>query len=249
VANWKLGRLWQTLTYFEIIPIINFWQRLGKRSQAKSDQDLNMVILVAGATGGVGKRVTQRLIAGNYRVRALVRDAARAKEIFGSQVELFEADLTIAQTLKPEMKVQPVEGDTPTREKYYQGIKFYLPEVVDVPELVEYEGIKNLIQVVSKYLPAATGKILFDFTNPNADIKETWGAVDDVVMGGVSQSNIRLADQRAFFSGIVSTDNNGMANVISLLLAAKENGMVWAIVILLTRFIIFPPRFGFLLQI
>jgi len=222
VANWKLGRLWQTLTYFEIIPIINFWQRLGKRSQAKSDQDLNMVILVAGATGGVGKRVTQRLIAGNYRVRALVRDAARAKEIFGSQVELFEADLTIAQTLKPEMmagvsqvicctgtKVQPVEGDTPTREKYYQGIKFYLPEVVDVPELVEYEGIKNLIQVVSKYLPAATGKILFDFTNPNADIKETWGAVDDVVMGGVSQSNIRLADQRAFFSGIVSTDNNG----------------------------------------
>jgi len=54
VANWKLGRLWQTLTYFEIIPIINFWQRLGKRSQAKSDQDLNMVILVAGATIGLG---------------------------------------------------------------------------------------------------------------------------------------------------------------------------------------------------
>ncbi|MEO1006426.1 MAG: CIA30 family protein, partial [Cyanobacteria bacterium J06638_38] len=32
---------------------------------------------------------------------------------------------------------------------------------------------------------------------------------DDVVMGGVSQSNIRLGSDRAFFSGIVSTDNNG----------------------------------------
>lgn len=222
MTNWKLGRLWQTLTYFEIIPVINFWQRVFKPSQTKASQHKNMVILVAGATGGVGKRVTKILLEQNYRVRALVRDAAKAKEILGEQVELFEADITIAETLKPAMmqdvsqvicctgtKVQPVEGDTPTREKYYQGIKFYLPEVVDIPELVEYKGIKNLTQVVSKHIPEATVKMLFDFTNPNADLKETWGAVDDVVMGGVSQSNIRLTDQGALFSGIVSTDNNG----------------------------------------
>ncbi len=106
-------------------------------------------------------------------------------------------------------KVQPVEGDTPTREKYYQGIKFYMPEVVDTPELVEYEGIKNLVKVVAQHIPNADNKVIFDFANPNAQIKETWGAVDDVVMGGVSQSNIRLADNKAIFSGIVSTDNNG----------------------------------------
>ncbi|WP_319422002.1 CIA30 family protein [Pleurocapsa sp. FMAR1] len=181
-----------------------------------------MTILVAGATGGVGKRVVKNLLEQNYRVRALVRDTAKAQNMLGDRVELFAADITIPETLKPEMmqgvsavicctgtKVQPVEGDTPTREKYYQGIKFYLPEVVDTPELVEYAGIKNLVKVVWQHISPATDKVLFDFANPNADIKEAWGAIDDVVMGGVSQSNIRLAENKAIFSGIVSTDNNG----------------------------------------
>ncbi|MEN9519205.1 MAG: hypothetical protein RLZZ381_1793 [Cyanobacteriota bacterium] len=181
-----------------------------------------MTILVAGATGGVGKRVVQKLLARNYHVRALVRDSERAKAILGDQVELFEADLTIADTLKPAMmagisavicctgtKVQPVEGDTPNREKYYQGIKFYLPEVVDTPELVEYEGIKNLLQVISQHLPHPGEQVIFDFADPSSDLSETWGAIDDVVMGGVSQSKIHLADNKAIFTGVVSTDNNG----------------------------------------
>ena len=222
MTHWKFGRLWQTLTYFEIVPLVNCWQKIFKRNNSKSHRYTNMVILVAGATGGVGKRVTKILLEENYRVRALVRDAAKARDILGDGVELFEADITIPETLKPEMmrgvgavicctgtKVQPVEGDTPTREKYYQGVKFYLPEVVDTPELVEYEGIKNLVRVISQHIPAATEKVLFDFTNLNADIKETWGAIDDVVMGGVSQSGIRLVDDKAIFSGVVSTENNG----------------------------------------
>ena len=222
MTNWKLGRLWQTLTYFEIIPVINLWQRIFQPSQPKSHQQANMTILVAGATGGVGKRVTRKLLEHKFQVRAIVRDREKALKILGEQVELFEADITIPETLKPEMmqgidsvicctgtKVQPVEGDTPSREKYYQGIKFYLPEVVDTPELVEYEGIKNLVQVIAKHIPAATERVLFDFTNPNSSVKETWGAVDDVVMGGVSQSNIQLIDQKAIFTGNVSTENNG----------------------------------------
>ena len=222
MASWEFGRLWQTLTYFEIVPLVNCWQKIFKRSNSKSHRYTNMIILVAGATGGVGKRVSKKLLEQNYRVRVLVRDAAKAKDILGDEVELFEGDITIPETLKPEImqgvsavicctgtKVQPVEGDTPTREKYYQGVKFYLPEVVDTPELVEYEGIKNLVRVISQHIPAATERVLFDFTNPNADLKETWGAVDDVVMGGVSQSGIRLVDNKAIFSGVVSTENNG----------------------------------------
>lgn len=222
MTPWEFKRFWQTLTYFEIVPLVNWWQKIFKQSNSKSYRDTSMVILVAGATGGVGKRVTKKLLEQNYHVRALVRDAAKAKDILGDKVELFEADITIAETLKPEMmrgvsavicctgtKVQPVEGDTPTREKYYQGVKFYLPEVVDTPELVEYEGIKNLVRVISKHIAAATERVLFDFANPNADIKETWGAIDDVVMGGVSQSGIRLVDNKAIFSGVVSTENNG----------------------------------------
>jgi uncharacterized protein YbjT (DUF2867 family) len=221
VAKIKLGQLWQTLTFFEVIPSFNLWQKL-LRSPAQSHKQTKMTILVAGATGGVGKRVVEKLLARNYRVRALVRDVERGKAILGEQVELFEADLAIAATLKPELmagisavicctgtKVQPVEGDTPNREKYYQGIKFYLPEVVDIPELVEYEGIKNLLQVISQHLPPRGEQMIFDFANPTGDLLETWGAVDDVVMGGISQSKIRLLDRRAIFAGLVSTDNNG----------------------------------------
>lgn len=180
-------------------------------------------ILVAGATGGVGKRVVRRLLDNKYPVRALVRDSQKAREILGDKVELFEADLTLKETLTPKLmenvaaiicctgvRVQPVEGDTPSREKYYQGIKFYLPEVVDSPEMVEYQGIKNLIEAAQKYLKfKLPERTLFDFTKPSTELKETWGAVDDVVMGGVSQSSLRLDSKRAVFSGNVSTDNNG----------------------------------------
>ena len=51
--------------------------------------------------------------------------------------------------------------------------------------------------------------VLFDFQQPNPDMAETWGAVDDVVMGGVSASEFRLIPGAALFSGEVSTDNNG----------------------------------------
>ena len=123
------------------------------------------VILVAGATGGVGKRVVKRLLQRQAKVRALVRDAQRGRAILGDAVDSIEVDLTIPETFTSAVtegvtavicctgtKVQPVEGDTPSREKYYQGIKFYMPEVVDVPEKVEYEGMQNLVNAVKDRL-------------------------------------------------------------------------------------------------
>lgn len=224
-SKWDAGRLFQTLNYFEVLPFLGCLQRLFTgRSQTRTVSERanhQGIILVAGATGGVGKRVVRHLLDNNYTVRALVRDAQKAKEILGDRVSLFEGDITIPETLTPKLmenvtavccctgtKVRPVEGDTPTREKYYQGIKFYLPEVVDTPELVEYQGIKNLVNLAKKSLRVGE-KLLFDFTQPTADIKDTWGAVDDVVMGGISESSIRLTPNRAIFSGNVSTENNG----------------------------------------
>ena len=176
------------------------------------------VVLVAGATGGVGRRVVQRLIEQNYQVRSLVRDVERARSILGDQAELVLADITKPETLTPEVmavkavvccsavRVQPVEGDTPERAKYYQGIKFYQPEVVgDTPERVEYEGVKNLVQAAANCLGQAD--VVFNFTT-SSDL-EAWGAVDDVVMGGVSESKICLVDGTASFTGNVSTANSG----------------------------------------
>jgi uncharacterized protein YbjT (DUF2867 family) len=105
-------------------------------------------ILVAGATGGVGKRVVRRLLEKNYQVKCLVRDIDKARTILGNDVDLIVADITKPETLTSLMmsnieavvcctavRVQPVEGDTADRAKYNQGIKFYLPEIVgDTPE-------------------------------------------------------------------------------------------------------------------
>ncbi len=226
-SQWDAGRFVTTLSYFEVIPFLSCLQRLftGRADNKKESQGGGKgmgVVLVAGATGGVGKRVVRRLIERNYQVRALVRNTQIAREMLGNNVELFEADITLPETLTPELmanvsavvcctgvRVQPVEGDTPDRAKYYQGIKFYMPEVVDSPEIVDYQGIKNLVQAAAMSLETAGEKLLFDFKNPSDDLKETWGAVDDVVMGGVSESSIRLIDDAVLFSGNVSTQNSG----------------------------------------
>ncbi|NJL21591.1 MAG: CIA30 family protein [Leptolyngbyaceae cyanobacterium SM1_3_5] len=55
----------------------------------------------------------------------------------------------------------------------------------------------------------STSQSIFDFRQPNAEIGEVWGALDDVVMGGVSQSGFRLDNASALFSGTVSTENSG----------------------------------------
>jgi uncharacterized protein YbjT (DUF2867 family) len=186
------------------------------------------MILVVGATGGVGKRVVKLLIESGQAVRILVRDQARAQALFRElfdctlpdRLEFYGGDLTLKESLTPALmdnvtaviccsgtKVQPVEGDTPQREKYYQGIKFYLPEVVDVPEQVEYEGIKNLLAVVKDHIQPKE-RILVNFNAPNSSPLQ-WYSVDDGVMGGVSNSQWRLLGDRALFTGNVSTANNG----------------------------------------
>jgi uncharacterized protein YbjT (DUF2867 family) len=230
---WNPGRFVQTLAYFEALPVVGDLQRLFRAltqpgaavmTQPHSlPHSSTAVILVAGATGGVGRRVVKLLQAQGHTVRALVRDLQRAREMLGADIELIDADITIAETLTPAVveniravicctgvRVQPVEGDTPDRAKYYQGIKFYLPEVVgDTPENVDFNGIQNLLQAIAPALQAPPETTLFDFTNPALNIQEVWGALDDVVMGGVSESGIQAGEGAAVFTGNVSIANSG----------------------------------------
>jgi len=50
---------------------------------------------------------------------------------------------------------------------------------------------------------------LMDFTHNIWDQIELWGALDDVVMGGVSKSQAQVGDNALIFSGEVSTANFG----------------------------------------
>ena len=104
---WDLGRFFQTLTYFEIIPFIgsNSWLRrmiLGNETPpARPNMQKNGTILVAGATGRLGQRVVKYLLQSNYKVRVLVRSIEAAKPILGSGIDYYEGDITIPESLKP----------------------------------------------------------------------------------------------------------------------------------------------------
>jgi Complex I intermediate-associated protein 30 (CIA30) len=56
--------------------------------------------------------------------------------------------------------------------------------------------------------PQPQAGVLFDFQS-STSISQTWGALDDVVMGGVSASTIQQSLEGANFTGNVSTSNSG----------------------------------------
>ncbi|BAS77808.1 Os02g0234500, partial [Oryza sativa Japonica Group] len=100
------------------------------------------VVLVTGATGGVGRRVVDILRNKGIPVRVLARNEEKARSMLGPDVDLIIGDVTKENSLDPKyfkgikkvvnavsVIVGPKEGDTPDRQKYKQGIKFFEPEV------------------------------------------------------------------------------------------------------------------------
>lgn len=113
-------------------------------SKPVNSMDSSGITLVTGATGGVGRRVVDVLRNKKLSVRVLVRNEEKARRMLGEDVDLVVGDVTKASTLLPEyfkgitsvinavsVIVGPKEGDTPDREKYSQGIKFFEPEVAN----------------------------------------------------------------------------------------------------------------------
>ena len=205
--KWDLGRFWQTLTYFDAFPFIGCLQRLltgQKKQQAIANTMERDRILVIGATNELGQHIVASLQKKAYSVRALVDNQVNAKEILGESIDLFVADLTI-----PESLTSPLVTDIAAI--IYCADAMGRPDsslIADKAEASEYISMTNLLEIAKPVLTAGE-KLLFDFSQPSDNLRETWGAVDDVVMGGVSQSSIRLVGDRAIFSGNVSTANNG----------------------------------------
>ncbi|XP_052201354.1 protein HIGH CHLOROPHYLL FLUORESCENCE PHENOTYPE 173, chloroplastic isoform X2 [Diospyros lotus] len=198
-------------------------------SEPAEAMETSGIVLVVGATGGVGRRVVDILRKKGWPVRVLVRNEGKARSMLGPDIDLVVGDITKESTLVPEyfkgvkkiinaasVIIGPKEGDTPNREKYSQGIKFFEPEVKgDSPEKVEFIGMKNLINAVKESVGLRSGKLIYGFEgNSSRDL--AWGALDDVVMGGVSESTIQFdptggenGGPTGVFKGVVSTANNG----------------------------------------
>lgn len=94
-----------------------------------------------------------------------------------------------------------------------------LLQSVDTVIVLETSDLSGLITYLATYLkdsPNTVCQSVFDFSAPSA--ASVWGALDDVVMGGVSQGNFFIraqdsqgnpAQKQAIFAGNVSTDNSG----------------------------------------
>ncbi|KAL4204504.1 hypothetical protein AMTRI_Chr01g110210 [Amborella trichopoda] len=234
--SWDIGRFLKTVYFFNGPPSpAKFFEFLLEKLSSSGSSEPVMakekhdVVLVTGATGGVGRRVVDILYKKSLPVRVLVRNEEKARTILGPDIDLIVGDVTKKDTLAPEyfkgvkkvinavsVIVGPKEGDTPDRAKYSQGIKFFEPEIKgDSPEMVEYIGMQNLINAVKESVGYQNGKLLFGFQG-NSPGKFVWGALDDVVMGGVSESTFQIdpcggekGGPTGIFKGIVSTANNG----------------------------------------
>ena len=96
------------------------------------------VVLVAGATGGTGQEVVDQALSKGYRVRALVRDEAKARLLFGDRVQYIVGDVREPRSLKRAVKgadqVISALGANVQRD----------PE--NSPERVDYAGVKALAE-------------------------------------------------------------------------------------------------------
>ncbi|KAL6629639.1 hypothetical protein ACP70R_029404 [Stipagrostis hirtigluma subsp. patula] len=234
--SWDIGRFVKTLYFFNGPPnplkivesIINSITSPAS-SEVPKKMETSDVVLVTGATGGVGRRVVDILRKKGVPVRVLARNADKARSMLGPDVDLIIGDVTKEETLDPKyfkgikkvvnavsVIVGPKEGDTPDRQKYKQGIKFFEPEIKGPsPEMVEYIGMQNLIKAIQNSVGLSEGKLLFGFKG-NISGEIVWGALDDVVMGGVSESTFQIlptgsetGGPTGLFKGTVSTSNNG----------------------------------------
>eukprot|EP00166_Cyanidium_caldarium_P002820 ctg_277.g119 len=262
-ASWPLGRFVREAAFF-----LNPFRRADSRPDPSSrlvswagagptTTARKGVVLVAGASGLLGRRVVRQLLQRGYAVRALVRSEERAREAF-AEVQVEEAMAASGDAAADSPRLRLVHGDlqqtipseavrgvtavigctgarvgppddTPQRDKYAQGVEFHPPQVLEgTPQQVEYAGVERLVQALRAQLPSppdatlassGTATVAVMEMNESGSIREHWGAVDDIVMGGVSSSHLEWMPtlRSARFTGQVRTENfGGFASVRTL---------------------------------
>ena len=108
----------------------------AEADEAAAEEDMKPLVLVAGATGKTGSLVVAQLKEKGYPVRAFVRNAARAAERLGPDVEAAVGDLrdpaSIAATLDGvDVVINAAGSGVPAADD-------------NMPEHVDFEGARNL---------------------------------------------------------------------------------------------------------
>jgi uncharacterized protein YbjT (DUF2867 family) len=196
MAKWDASRFLNTVSYFGAIPVVSDLQRWltgasNRQSTANGGRSVGL-ILVVGA-GEIGQLVVAQLLRSGYRVRAAIPDLSLTPFSVPANAEFVQAQFDRADSLT---------------DRVMQGVRAMIV-CPDPQQPLSTTALANLTVAATHYLPTDYKSQLFDFTQTDANLQAIWGAVDDVVMGGVSESGMRLAAGYAVFSGNVSIDNSG----------------------------------------
>ena len=200
MAKWDVSRFFNTVNYFGAIPVVSDVQRWLSGATAHNRATIDGgktvgVVLVVGGLGEIGQLIIQQLLKSGYRVRVAIADLNLTPFSVPANVEFVQANFG-----------DRLEDSASNR--LTQGVRAIIICPNDPHQEISASSLDNLTAVAAD-LPSHQQLELFDFTHPTVDLLSTWGAVDDVVMGGVSESGIRLRAGSAVFSGNVSTENSG----------------------------------------
>lgn len=193
-SSWDLGRFLKTLSYYGAVPILSnfdwFQQWFGSHPDPKVD----------------GRMLVGNPLAGEASPgRGWSGEAAPEEppETVGARVWVV-GDPNLTQPVAAQLAAA---GYSPRLELEADQSFTQLRAIVAC-------GAAALDPVQWEQLRAegfgVVRRPIFDFSQTaQTNFAEIWGALDDVVMGGVSQSGIRFGDQIASFEGNVSTANSG----------------------------------------
>jgi Complex I intermediate-associated protein 30 (CIA30) len=200
MAKWDVSRFFNTVNYFGAIPVVSDVQRWLSGATAHNRATINGgtvgVVLVVGGLGEIGQLTIQQLLKSGYCVRVAIADLNLTPFSVPANVEFVQANFSDRL-------------DDSVSNRLMQGVRAIIVCPNDPHQGISASSLDNLTAIATTYLPSDRRLELFDFTHPTVDLQATWGAVDDVVMGGVSESGIRLRAGSAVFSGNVSTENSG----------------------------------------
>lgn len=129
------------------------------------------LVLVAGATGGVGQLVVGKLLEKGLKVRVLTRNAAKAEEMFNQKVEIAVGDIRQPATLPAAMSgvthIINCTGTTAFPSARWEfdetpnliewGIIFFNPKSSEAkaknsPAKIDAEGVSNLVAAAPQNL-------------------------------------------------------------------------------------------------
>lgn len=202
LMQWDLGRFVKTLSYFGAIPFLRhvdwFQQWLGSRpdptvdSRTLGDELMDAQITLPHTAGNSLISPGSLLVIGaETSVGQQVIRQLTAQDRAFKLVDLAQADACGPMDGLEQVTAVICCADTP-----------------EPGNLTISQFIQQLIHQVADRL-GQLHQPIFNFAHPSSDVREIWGALDDVVMGGVSQSSLRIGDRVAVFSGTVSTANSG----------------------------------------